>query len=571
MTGGLRLPPWDGEKAMQAGVAALVVFLVLHPVFWIFEVSFRTSIFDRAYTLHWYREVFATRLDETVALLGQTLLFAGGSTALALLLGIAAALLVARTDLPGRGAFSVLFMGTFFLSPMITAVAWSLLASPRIGFYNAALRWLLGIDGQTGPLDIFSLGGMIWTAGLYFSPYVFLFVAAALRSVDPTLEEASRIAGAGTPKTLLFVTLPLVKPAILAAGLLSLVLAFGQFGIPAILGIPARLYVLTTAIYAGMSSYPTAREHAAVLSVVLLVAAFAAIAAQRRALGGRSFATVTARGFRLPFVALGAWRWPAAILAWAVLLLTAVTPLLALAYASFTTRWTTRLDIDLLTLRNYVRLTASEPNAWAAVGNSMLLSFLGATLALALAVLVSLTVLKRKDRLARILDYVAMLPVSMPGMVFAVGLLAAYIRPPIVLYGTPYIILLAYVTLFIPVGMRSATAALAQLDPVLEEAAQMSGAGWLRRLGNVLMPLIRPGLVAGWVLIFVTLMKEFSSSVLLGSPGVPVNATVLWNLWNLGHYGALCAFEVVNTLIMAGVAGLALRFAARGRMDARAA
>lgn len=554
---------------MQYGVAALVILLVLHPVYWIFEVSFRTSLFERDYTLHWYQEAFVIRAGETATLLGHTLFFAGGATLLALLIGITGALLVARTDLPGRGTFSVLFMGSFFLSPMIIAVSWSLLASPRIGFYNSFLRALVGLEAGSGPLDIFTLGGMIWTAGLYFSPYVFLFVSAALRSVDPSLEEASRMAGAGTVRTLWRVTLPLVRPAILAAGLLSLVLAFGQFGIPAILGIPARIYVLTTSIYASMSTYPTEREYAAVLSITLLLAAFTAIAAQRRLLGGGRFTTVTARGFRQPFVSLGGWRWPVAALAWLFMLLTAVMPIVALAYASFTSRWTTRLDSGLLTVQNYVNLAEKEPSAWIAIQNSFILSLLGSTIAIGLAVFVSITVLKRNDRLGKILDYVAMLPISMPGMVFAVGLLAAYIRPPIVLYGTPYIILLAYVTLFIPVGLRSANAALSQLDPALEEAAQISGAGWWRRLWGILVPLIRPSLIAGWVLIFVTLMKEFSSSVLLGSPSVPVNATVLWNLWNLGSYGALTAFEVINTLIMAAVATLALWFGTRGRLSAR--
>lgn len=557
---------WDSERLMQYGIAALVMFLVLYPLFWIFEISFRTSIFERAYTLHWYNEVFVVRAAETMQLLGQTLVFAVGGTALALLIGIVMSLLVARTDLPGRSVFSVLFMGSFFLSPMIIAVSWSLLASPRIGFYNTLLRWLFGSESMTGPLDIFTLSGMIWVAGLYFSPYVFLFVSAALRSVDPSLEEASRMAGASTLRAIFTVTLPLVRPAILAAGLLSLVLAFGQFGIPAILGIPARLYVLTTAIFSSMSAYPTEREYAAVLSVVLLIAAFLAIMLQRRALGGRRFTTVTARGFRTPFVSLGPWRWPIAAAAWTFMLLTAVMPIVALAYASFTSRWTTRLDADLLTIRNYVNLAEKEPNAWAAIWNSMVLSFGAATLAVALAIMVGITVLKRKDAFGRTLDYVAMLPITMPGMVFAVGLLAAYIRPPLVLYGTYYIILLAYVTLFIPVGMRSVNAALTQLDPALEEAAQMSGAGWMRRMGNILIPLIRPSLVAGWVLIFVTLMKEFSSSVLLGSPSTPVNATVLWNLWNLGSYGVLTAFEVINTVIMALVAALALRFGSQRRL-----
>jgi iron(III) transport system permease protein len=562
---------WDAESITQAAIAVFVIALVLHPVFWIFEASFRTSIFERSYTLGWYHEAFVERTAATTSLLANTLVFAIGGTLLALAIGLTAALLVARSDLPGRSAFSVLFMGSFFLSPMIIAVSWSLLASPRIGFYNALLRALLDIEAMTGPLNIFSLGGMVWTAGLYYSPYVFLLVSAALRSVDPSLEEAARMSGAGTVRVLLTITLPLVRPAILAAGVLSLVLAFGQFGIPAILGIPARLYVLTTSIFASMSAYPTERELAAVLSVLLLAVAFVAIAAQRKLLGGRRFTTVTARGFRQPFAPLGPWRWPVAILAWLFMLLTAVMPLAALTYASFTSRWTTRINPDLLTLRNYVNLAEREPAAWAAIQNSVLLSLLGATLAIAVAVFVSLIVMKRKDWLGRLLEYVAMLPISMPGMVFAVGLLAAYIRPPLVLYGTPYIILIAYVTLFIPVGMRSASAALSQLDPALEEAAQISGAGWLRRLAGILVPLIKASLVAGWVLIFVTLMKEFSASVLLGSPTVPVNATVLWNLWNLGQYGTLTAFEVINTLIMGGTAAIALRFGRQRERSGRPA
>jgi len=551
------------ERMPAALLAILVGFLVLYPLFWVVEASFRTSILDRTYTLVWYGKVFVENSAPTVELFYHTVVLALGSTLLAVVVGVAAALLVARTDMPGRGAFTIVFLSPFFLTPMITAVSWTLLASPRIGLYNDLLRWVLRLDALTGPLDIYSEGGMIWVLGLYLSPYVYLFTSAALRSLDPSLEEAARMSGASAGGTLFRVTLQLVRPAILSSALLALILSFGQWGVPAILGVPVRTYVLTTAIWSNMAAWPTQREYAAVLSVALLVAAFIFVWAQRRALSGRSFVTVTGRGFRAPAVALGRWRWPIAAAAWSFTVATGVMPLAALVYASVMSRWTTSLRLDLLTLRNYTGLASLEPQAFVAIANSLGLSVLGATLAISLSLFVSLCITRERGPLARILDYVAMLPVSVPSVVFAVGLLMAYLRPPLVLYGTPYILILAYVTLFIPVGVRASTSALSQIDPALEEAARMSGAGPIRRLAMVLVPLIRPGLVAGWVLIYISLMKEVSSSILLGSPSVPVNATVLWSLWSLGAYGAVASFEVLCTVVMAVVAAVVLAVANR--------
>lgn len=565
----LRLPDRrrapEGAELLPLVALAVLGFLVVYPLYWIVEGSLRTSILDATHTFEWYRKVFAEDLATTLRLFGNTLVLAGGGTAMALVVGTAVALLIARTDMPGRGAFRLVFMGPFFLTPMITAVCWSLLASPRIGLLNAILRPLLGMEDNFGPLDIYSMPGMIWVLGLYLTPYVFLSVAAALRSIDPTLEEASRMSGCSASRTLFLVTLPLIRPAILGAALLAFVLGLGIFGIPAILGIPARSYVLTTAIYSSMAGWPANREYACVLSLVLLIASVLAVSAQRRALGGRSYTTVTARGSREANVELGRWRWPVGIVAWIAAGFLCILPLSVLLYAAFATRWTASLRTDLMTLRNFERLPMIEPNLIPALRNSALLAALSATVVVVIAVLLGRIILRRRDIVARLVEQLAMLPVGLPGMVFAVGLLAAYIRPPLILYGTPYILLVAYVTLFLPVGVRASTAALRQLDPALEEAGRMSGAGALRRIFDLVAPLIRPGMLAAWALIFVTLMKEFSSSVLLGSPAVPVNATVLWNLWTLGNYGALAAFEVINTALMATIAGAVLALGSRRR------
>lgn len=559
----------SSERLLPAALTGALCLLILYPLFWVVEVSFRTSIFDRTYTVEWYRKVFIDNGPATLDLLHQTVILAVGSTVLAVTIGVVAALLVARTDMPGRSAFTVVFLSPFFLTPMITAVSWALLASPRIGLYNDLLRWLFALEALTGPLDIYSMGGMVWVLGLYLSPYVYLFTSASLRSLDPSLEEAARMSGASAASTLVRITLPLVRPAILSSGLLVLIMAFGQWGVPAILGVPVRTYVLTTAIWSNMAAWPTQREYAAVLSVALLCAAFAFLWAQRRALGSRSFVTVTGRGFRPPSVTLARWRWPVAVAAWAFTILTGVMPFVALAYASVMSRWTTNLRFDLFTLRNYAGLGTIEPQAFPAIANSLGLSAAGATLTIALTFLVAFCIVRHRDVLARLLDYLAMLPLSIPSIVFAVGLLMAYLRPPLVLYGTPYILILAYVTLFIPVGVRAVASALVQVDPALEEAARMSGAGALRRIRAIILPLVRPGLVAGWVLIYVSLMKEVSSSILLGSPSVPVNATILWSLWSLGQYGAVASFEVLCTIAMAVVAAIVLGIGNRSAFRAR--
>ena len=534
----------------------LLAYLILFPA----VVLMLESVRDAAgkWTLAWYVKVYST--PGNYQALVNSLVVGAGSAIFATLLGTLLAWIVARTDTPCRGLLEIAALVPFICPPFIGAMAWTLLGSPNAGLLNQWARKLLGIERL---VNIYSLGGMILVIGLYTAPFVLLIAGGALRSMDASMEEASMMSGAGQAMTTLLVTLPLVAPAILSGAFLALVLALEQFGVPAVLGLPARIPVLTTKIWATISEYPPQYGQGAALCVVLLLLTVVGVLLQRKLLSRRRFTTVTGKGARARQVRLGGFRWVALGFGLAYLMAAMVLPMGVLVLASFRTVWTQQLTWSQLTLGNYGYILLKYPLSRLAMTNSILLGAGGATLAILLAALVSFLCLRARLPGHRTLEQLAMLPLAFPGTVLAYGMLRAWIQPPLVLYGTMYILLAAYIGRYLPYGVQSTSSTLAQIHPELEESSLMSGASWPATFRRITLPLLRSGILAGWILLFVSFLRELSASVLLYTPKQVVLSVALFDLWASGDIGYLSALSVLMIVIAVAALG-ALRWLGAG-------
>lgn len=547
------------ESTICLVASVLLVWLVLYPIAVLLVGSIRSDLPMREgrFTLANFSALFAEP-DNLQAII-NTVVSSALATVLALFIGMTLAWITSRTDTPARRFFDNAFVMPYYLSPFIGAIAWTLLANPRIGFINNFLTQSLGLD--QAPLNIYSLGGLVFVMALYYAPIVFLFGAGALRSMDPSLEEASRIHGAGAFVTSVRVTLPLTSPAIASSGLLVFLNAAGQFGIPAVIGIPMHYDMITTRIWIGLGYFPPRYAEAAAFAVVLMV--FSAILAvfQQRYLARKSFVTVTGRGYRPGTNRLGWTRHLCLAACVLYLLLSIVLPYGALVFTSFQPYLSFAFEPAQWTLKQYDDVLFNNPDTTRAIRNSLVLAAGGATATICLALVVSYVVNRTRLSARYFLDYLAMLPAAVPAVVFAVALLWSYIFLPLPIYGTIWMLLIAYVSHYIPFGVRAASAGLAQISPELEESARIHGASWLATLRRIVIPLIKPALTAGWILLFVEFIRSLSLSILLYSNDSIVMPVVIYELYETGAYPALSAFSTLQTVLVFAAIYLARKLA----------
>jgi iron(III) transport system permease protein len=536
------------EQAIAIAASLLLAWLVLYPLSVLLIGSVRTDLPMRAgrFTLANFLALFTEPTNQDAIL--NTLVSSSLATVLAVVIGMTLAWITSRTDAPGRAFFDNTLVLPYYLSPFIGAIAWTLLANPRIGFLNNLFTGIFNLDAA--PFNIYSLGGLVFVLALYYSPIVFLFGAGALRAMDPALEEAARTSGAGALGVALRVTLPLVTPAIGSAALLVFLNAAGQFGIPAVIGIPMHYDVITTRIWIGLGYFPPRYSEAAAFAVVLLILSAVIVFIQQRHLARKSFVTVSGRGYRPGVVRLGPLRPVAAAVCVLYFLVSIVLPYGALIFTSFQPYLSFAFEPEQWTLKPYVDVLVDNPVTVRAIRNSMLLAVGGATATILLALVISHIVVRTRLAARHVLEILATLPVGIPAVVFAVALLWSYIFLPLPIYGTIWMLLIAYVSHYIPFGVRAATAGLAQVSPELEESARISGASALTTLWRIVIPLIKPALVAGWILMFVEFIRSLSLSILLYSDDSIVMPVVVYELYETGAYPALSAFSVLQTILV---------------------
>jgi iron(III) transport system permease protein len=547
-----RLRPAGGFALFAAVVSATMTVLILYPLVHVAGVVFFPGgRFDPAPIL--------AALNEAglLSLLRNTVLLVLGSTALAVATGSVFAWLTERTDLGMAWLTRVLPIVPLLVPPIAGSIGWVLLAAPRSGFLNVLLRFLLapfGLEPSEGPLTVFSWPGLIYVYVLYLVPEAYLVVCAGLRNIDPALEEAARMSGSNPWRTLIRITLPSVKPAIAAGAMLSLLTGFALFSVPVIIGPQAGIPILSVRVVELMTAtYPPKTGTALTLGLVVLIVTGMAWWLQSRLLRGNRYAMIAGRGMRVTAVRLGRWRLPARAVMIAFMLMTSVLPFAALVVVSLQPFWTAVIRPSSFTLRNYTRLFVTDFSRNALL-NSVLLGIVGATLGVMFGAVIAFYLDRSRSRwIARFVDGVTKLPGAVSHLIIGIAFVGSFAGPPFSLAGTMVLLLLAYLVICTPQATFSASAALAQVGRELSEASLMSGATTGRTFVRVVLPLMRPGLAAAWVLLFVMMSGEITASSMLAGTGNPVVGFVVLDLWTNGSYAALAAFGTLMSLITSTV------------------
>jgi len=531
------------EHVIIALVAAAAVYLALVPLGFL---AWRTFFDGGSFSLDAVRDAYDTfGLSELAA---NSLVFATASTALGVALGTALAYIVVRTDAPWKPFLFAVALVPIAVPGVLYTIAWIFLASPRTGTLNALLEPLFGPE----TFNVFSLGGMVLVEALRLVPLVFLLMYAGFRSLDPALEESALVGGARTRSVLRRVTLPVVLPALSAAVLVAAIRALEAFEVPALLGIPAGVWVFTSRIWRAVGEYPSNLAAAGAYALPLLLLTGIGVLVHgwitRR---GRRFETVTGKGFRPRSIPLGRWRWPVLGLVIVYFVVSFVLPMLALVYVS-TQPYYAPISTESLSRGTFENYSAVLTDSLVLEGlkNSELLSAVTATVVMLVMAVCAWLVLRTRLPGRRLLDHVTFVPIAVPGLVLGVALLFVYLRAPIPVYGTLWILLIAYVTIAMPYGMRYASVSMSQIARELEESAAVSGAGWFQSFRRVLLPLLAPGLLAGWVYILVISLRELSSSLMLYSPGNEVLPVVVWERFESGAFPEVATLGVLMTVVL---------------------
>ena len=504
--------------------------------------------------------------------LANTLLACGGGTAIAVVIGLLFSWIVVRTNTPFRGFIAATSILPLFAPPLVAGVAWSILGSPKTGLINTAFKWA-GFDWH---VDFYSLSGLVFVFGIYYAPYVYMFTSSALRNMDPSLEEAAEISGASAFATLFSVTFPLIMPAIVSGMLLSFIVMLGIYGVPAVLGAPANINVLTTYIFKLTNWSPPLYNTAAAVAIILMVVTCALVFLQQKVLSGRSYTTVAGKAFRPRTLDLGRWRWFTFSLGLIYLVIVVVLPMLALIVAAFRKFMFIRDIASLFDLRQYslVHFNAifDNPLTIRSIYNAVEVGLITAVVGGALAFAIGYTVHRTHVPGRRLIDLIATLPVAIPGLVIGVAYLWAWIGIPGGLYGTLWILALAFIARFMPDTVKALSTSFLQIHRELEEAAWVCGKGMLTTIASIVLPLARPGVIASMTLLFVLAIRELGSSLFLYTSNTMVMSVLLLDYYEGGNIGKTAAFSLVQTVLLGALIGGAnwlARSAAQGGVAQR--
>jgi iron(III) transport system permease protein len=534
----------DTKWFVIGGATLVVAWLTLIPLGFLLWQSFHsTGTMQEPAVLTMENYITAFESAESLVLMGNSLQFAFLTAAFALVVGTFFAWVNERTNTPFKSLFFAMSIIPLIIPGILFTVSWIMLASPQIGILNKVFgSWF----------DIYSMAGMVWVDGLHYAPVAFLLVTAAFRSMDPSLEESAMMSGASVVQTAFKVTLKLAWPAILAAFIILFIRAIESFEVPALLGLPIGLRVFTSAIYDAVHSYPSNIGLASAYAVVLLLITSVGIYYQSRLSNqGSKYSTVTGKGFRPRVADIGRWRYLTGGVFILYVILVVGLPFLVLLWASLQRYYSVPSwnAVQHLSFNAYAKVLA-YPGFYTAVWNSVKLALGGATIVMLLTSIICWITIRTKLQGRWLLDVLASLPLVFPGIVLGLSLMVFYLNFDIGIYATLWIMLMAYVIKFLPYGMRYNSTSMVQIHKELEESAAMSGASWLMTFRRVVLPLMKPGLMAGWIYIIVVSVRELSSSILLYSPGNEVISIMIWEFWQNGQYVELSAFGVMMITVL---------------------
>jgi iron(III) transport system permease protein len=538
--------PISAQKIAGYGVAAVAAVLVLYPVFFLLQAALDVGDpqvrpptaygFDNFNGIFQYPQILLNTLTVSVT-----------ATVMALVFGFVMAWILTRTNVPGRHLFEQLMAVPYYLTPLLGALAWSLLGAPESGFVNQVWR---AFGGNGHLIDINTAYGIAWVMALFEGSVAFVMIAAVMKSMDPALEEASQVMGASRLRTMLRITLPLVVPGVLGAAIFVFAEMLGSFAAALVLGTPSRYYVITTAIYQLVQQYPPKIQIAAAMGVSLFAVMFFMLFLYRRIVMAGSYVTITGKAFRPRVADIGPLRY--LLLGVCLLYLFAAVglPLITLLYASLQKIAVAFPAAGNWTLDNF-RVAVTMNAVRSALGNSLLLGFATATIGVVLMGLLAWLIYRSRLPASGLIEYVVMFPQAVPRLVFAFGLMWAWVVFPIPIYGTLWLLLIAYLTVFLPLGVRTIAGVMLQIDKSLEECAQMCGASWGFRVRTVTIPLLVPGLVAAWLLLFIASVRELGASILLMGPHSKVITPSIVESWFGTSSELTAALALIQTLVVA--------------------
>lgn len=522
-------------------LAALAATVVL-PVLWLVFYSIRDA--EGAITFANYADAFTNSLYLrpiwNSVRLGLTVMV------LCVAIGVPMAWLVSRTDLPGRELLRVAVYASFILPSLLSAVSWVILASPNAGLLNQLTFSLFGAR----PFNVFSMTFLAFIIAFSLFPYTFIFTTSSLDNVGGETEEAAAILGASPIRRALTVTVPLVIPAILSSMIVAFLQAVALYGAPALVAVPAGEHVITTQLFL-FFGFPRRPELAAAYGVPLVLFAALLMYTRRKVMGRRSYVTVGGKGAQQYRVALGRWRWIVGAGAWSVFGLAVLLPGLTLLYVSLVPRWSA--GSWSLTTEHYRWM---YDNAGDAFWNSLKFAFWAATLCVLLGLTVSYLSERRNSRMTRILGFLTTAPLALPGIILGIGMFAAFSRPPLLLYGTGIILIVAFWGRFMPIALQNIQPAIAAVHPELEQASRIMGAGIVRTVSRITVPLAGGAMLSAWIFSFVLSTQEISAALLLVSIHTQVMPTLIVNLYEQALYERIAAIGMVMVVLtMTAVVG----------------
>ena len=547
----LQAPTWRADVVIVAAAIAVLAYLTLFPLAILVLGAFSSggSVFDFQFTTRWFARVLTDQAS--FELLANSLAYAGGSAVVAFAMGTAIAWAVERSDVPLRNLWYGIALVPLIVPGIIHTIAWLFLLSPEIGWINAPLKGAFGFS-----LSAYTIPGMVWIEGLHSAPLAFVLMSAAFRTMDPRADPW---------KTLRRVTLPLLLPTAASVVLILFVRTLESFEVPAIIGLPGRVFVYTSRIYLALKQYPPNYGlMAAYASVLLAISVLGLLLHRRVTRHAERFATITGKAYRPRRVELGRFRFLALAGLAVYGLLAVALPFVVLLYSSLIRVYTLPSveNFRELTLKNYSFILEDDLTR-AAIVNSLKLALVSATVVVAITSVVAWITIRTRTPGRGLLDFLAFVPIAIPGIVLGVSLVWLYSTIQIGIYGTIWILIIAYVTRYLPYGIRSMSGGLAQIHKELEEASTAAGARWWPTFRRVTVPLLRPTLLAAWIYVFIVSLRELSAGILLYSTQSVVLAIRIFDMRETGQYTAIAALSVMMIVVLVALVAVLQRLGGR--------
>jgi len=545
---------FDWTRTVLYGFAAVLILLIVLPMSWLVFYGFSDPA--GGFTLSNFSQLFSDPSFQEP--LVTTFILSTSTSLICCLVAAPMGWLVARTDMPLRRTVRLMVTASFVTPPFLGAIAWELLAAPNSGLINKFVRAVTGMPSDEHLFNIYSFSGLIFVIACYTFPYVFVLVANALDRMPGDLEDASSILGGRTWDTARRVTIPLVLPALLAGALVAFLQAMTLFASPAILALPAGFHTMTTKIWS-LFQYPPKPELAAAAALPLLVLTVLLLRGEHMILGRRSYSVVGGKNSDPRMIRLGRWKWVGLGFCFLVLLNPVFLPYGALLNASFSRIATTPIWFDNFTFHNihfvFFELSATK----LALYNTLVLGLVTATLGTVLALVIAYLTTRQAVAGHRTLGFLATAPVAIPGIVLGVGLFLSYTRPPFVLYGTLWILLLAFLTLSLPAAYQQLQSAFKAIHPELEDASRILGATRLTALRQITAPLLRTSVIATWCFVFVGTIRELSAAIMLFTSETKVISVLIFDLNESGDLAAISVLGIMMLVVTFGIVALANR------------